>query len=243
MSLSAWACPSLHLLKFIRITTNKLKYWCWTSFFVLPWSRQCLSKTRWLNFISSLWTSLYHTAFYKKRTALVWPFWLFSYIYFQIGKQLLTDLLFQLPKESQSPPILCLHTRVIIYYSFPKTQRNNSVPLVITRLICEHCCTYQHIDLNQKNAYTGTEMSVMWTNKTEQNKTKQTRPTLTLLLPPLGFSSSQVEVEMLHSAGVKGEAFPVCSTSRRAVFPCLGGPITSIFSSLEGSAFRRWARR
>lgn len=66
---------------------------------------------------------------------------------------------------------------------------------------------------------------------------------LTLFLPPLGLSSSQVEVEMLHSAGVKGDALPVCRTSRRAVFPCLGGPIISIFSSLKGSAFRRFARR
>lgn len=66
---------------------------------------------------------------------------------------------------------------------------------------------------------------------------------LTLFLPPLGLSSSQVEVEMLHSAGVKGDARPVCKTSRRADLPCLGGPITSIFSNLKGSAFRRCARR
>lgn len=66
---------------------------------------------------------------------------------------------------------------------------------------------------------------------------------LTLFLPPLGLSSSQVEVEMLHSDGVKGDALPVCRTSRRAVFPCLGGPMTSIFSSLQASAFRRCARR
>lgn len=132
-------------------------------------------QTQWLNFISSLWTSLYHTAFYKKRTALVWPFWLFSYIYFHIGKQLLTDLLFQLPKESQSPLILCLHTCVIIYYSFPKTRRNNSVPLVITRLNCEHCCTYQHIDLNQKiHIQVQKCLSCDQTNKTKQNKTNKT---------------------------------------------------------------------
>lgn len=62
-------------------------------------------------------------------------------------------------------------------------------------------------------------------------------------LPPLGLSSSQVEVEMLHSAVVKGAALPVCKTSSRAVLPCLGGPITSIFSSLKCSAFRSWARR
>ncbi|TNN75318.1 hypothetical protein EYF80_014365 [Liparis tanakae] len=54
---------------------------------------------------------------------------------------------------------------------------------------------------------------------------------------------SQVEVEMLQSVGVKGAALPVCRASRRAVFPCLGGPIASIFSSLKGSAFRRCARR
>lgn len=62
-------------------------------------------------------------------------------------------------------------------------------------------------------------------------------------LPPLGLSSSQVEVEMLHSAVVKGAALPVCKTSSRAVLPCLGGPITSIFSSLKCSAFRSCARR
>lgn len=48
---------------------------------------------------------------------------------------------------------------------------------------------------------------------------------------------------MLHSAGVKGDVRPVCRISRRAVFPCLGGPIKSIFSNLKGSAFRRCARR
>lgn len=66
---------------------------------------------------------------------------------------------------------------------------------------------------------------------------------LTLFLPPLGLSSSQVEVEMLHSAGVKGEALPVCRASRRADLPCRGGPITSIFNSLQRSAFRSCARR
>lgn len=66
---------------------------------------------------------------------------------------------------------------------------------------------------------------------------------LTLFFPPLVLSSSQVEVEILQSAGVKGDALPVCRASRRAVFPCLGGPITSIFSSLQGSAFLRFALR
>lgn len=66
---------------------------------------------------------------------------------------------------------------------------------------------------------------------------------LTLFLPPLGLSSSQVEVEMLHSAGVKGEARPVCRASRRADLPCRGGPTTSILNSLQGSAFRSCARR
>lgn len=44
--------PSLHLLMLIRIITNYVRYWCWISIIVLPWSRQCLSKTRWLFFSS-----------------------------------------------------------------------------------------------------------------------------------------------------------------------------------------------
>ena len=66
---------------------------------------------------------------------------------------------------------------------------------------------------------------------------------LTLFLPPLGLSSSQVEVEMLCSVSWKGDALPVRRISRSVVLPCLAGPITSIFSSLKGSAFRRCARR
>lgn len=66
---------------------------------------------------------------------------------------------------------------------------------------------------------------------------------LTLLLLTLGFSSSQMNLEMLHTAGVKLDGFPVSRASRSTVFPCLGGPTTSIFSSLQGSAFRRCARR
>lgn len=66
---------------------------------------------------------------------------------------------------------------------------------------------------------------------------------LTLLLLVLGFSSSQLNLETLHCAGVKGGSFTVSRASRSAVFPCLGGPTTSIFSSLQGSAFRRCARR
>ena len=48
---------------------------------------------------------------------------------------------------------------------------------------------------------------------------------------------------MLCSVSWKGDALPVRRISRSVVLPCLAGPITSIFSSLKGSAFRRCARR